>query len=200
MTSVPRPNHPSFSADGIVRIPLAHGRVALVDVTDYPLICEYRWHATFRGSRCYAVAHIPGSGHDGQKVLLHRLIMDAQPGEIIDHISGDCCDNRRSNLRRATGTQNNANVRKHLGVTSRYKGVSQEQRCHRWVAKIHNRGQAFHLGTYHTEDDAARGYDLAAISLWREYALTNFPASRYTPDEIAMMTATLSAKTRNAAQ
>lgn len=197
MTSVARPKHPSFSPDGTVRIPLGRGRVALIDAADYPLVSDYRWHATFRENRCYAIAHIPGTGHDGRKILLHRLIMDAKRGDIVDHISGDCCDNRRANLRMATGTQNNANVPKHLGSTSRYKGVSQEQRCFRWVATIQSQRCHCHLGTFATEQEAARAYDRAAIALWDDFALTNFPVQDYAEDDIAATKAFLAEKMRN---
>src|SRR5688572_19518259 len=52
----------------------------------------------------YAVVSIKG-----EKTLLHRLIMNAQKGEIVDHINHDRLDNRRENLRIVNKSLNNYN-------------------------------------------------------------------------------------------
>lgn len=41
--------------------------------------------------------------------LLHRIVMDAKPGELVDHKNQNPLDNRRENLRLCTRKQNAAN-------------------------------------------------------------------------------------------
>ena len=48
-------------------------------------------------------------------IQMHRLIMDAKPGQMIDHINGDGLDNQRRNLWFCT-PRDNARNNKHARV------------------------------------------------------------------------------------
>ena len=92
---------------GTHQIPLVGGGHALIDPCDYFLADQYKWRPGGTDNS-YAVALV----RDGKSVkttYLHRLVMAAGPGEIIDHINGDPLDCRRENLRSVTGSENNAN-------------------------------------------------------------------------------------------
>ncbi len=103
------------------------GRAILVDDEDVALVRAQRWQFRPKGRTVY-VAH-SGRCCDGRQRLLHNMIM----GTVgIDHRNGNGCDNRRSNLRAATDSQNAANRRKPRGGTSRYKGVAWIRRANRW--------------------------------------------------------------------
>ena len=58
---------------------------------------------------CYAAATI-----DGERVLMHRLIVDAPKGVIVDHISGITLDNTVTNLRSVRVLENNWNKPQHV--------------------------------------------------------------------------------------
>lgn len=88
---------------------------------------------------------------------LHRFIMDAKPGQIVDHINRNPLDNRRSNLRLVTKqhSQWNRNVRGYSKINKgRYAG--------RYQATISNGGKCTWLGIYNTAAEAQAAYMAAA--------------------------------------
>src|SRR5437660_999207 len=91
-----------------MEIDLGKGRIALIDDEDADLIAGFKWYAMMVDGKAYAAGwkHVPPGRFF---VHLHRLIANAQPGEIIDHAVRNSLNCRRSNLRRATRQQNNQN-------------------------------------------------------------------------------------------
>ena len=86
---------------------LAFTKEAIVDDDDYEKVKPYNWFLSGTG---YAVAFVPVDGKF-KLTYLHRFIMDAQPGQCVDHINGNSLDNRRNNLRLATVYQANGRVK-----------------------------------------------------------------------------------------
>ena len=110
-----------------------------------------------------------------RRVPAHRLAWlfayGKDPGHSnIDHINLDRSDNRICNLRLATQQQNMCNLRKRLGTTSTYKGVSWYKRHCKWQAQIRVDGQNIYLGCYDNELDAHLAYCAAATRLHGEFA------------------------------
>lgn len=105
---------------------------------------------------------------------MHKMIL---PGVEVDHIDGNPLNNRRSNLRPATRTQNQRNRRKQRKpVTSRYKGVCLNRKTGKWIAYINpGGGKTIYLGSHRVEEDAARAYDEAARRHHGAFARLNFP-------------------------
>lgn len=94
-------------------------------------------------------------GLRGKRYYAHRiawvLMTRAEPPEIIDHINGNPSDNRWSNLRAATETNNQGNRRvAPRGVTIRP--------YNRFEASIRIEGKKRHLGCFATVDDAHAAY------------------------------------------
>lgn len=58
--------------------------------------------------------------------------------------------------------------------TSKYRGVSITKSGKTFQAQI-TKGKTFHIGTFKTEEDAAKAYDIKAIELYGEQAKLNFP-------------------------
>ena len=105
-----------------------------------------------------------------RNMLLHRLIMQAPTGSIVDHANGDKLDNRRENLRFCTHQQNmqNSKVRSHSGTG--VKGVQKHR--NRYRAKICMNGRQVLLGSFATITEAKACYDQAAADLFKDFART----------------------------
>jgi len=103
--------------------------------------------------------------------LLHRVVMGARDGEIVDHINGNGADNRRENLRVCTHVQNMQNRKMHINNAAGFKGVY--PRRGKFCAQIRRDGVKRHLGTYATVAEAKQVYDAAAKALHLEFARFN---------------------------
>src|SRR6185437_13748204 len=95
----------------------ARGRVVLVDDEDYELVSQYRWHVLEQvepGRRPVGPYAKTTRKLNGRYVTIrmHILIMGRKG---IDHRDHNGLNNQRSNLRIATGSQNNQNMRSALG-------------------------------------------------------------------------------------
>ena len=72
---------------------------ALIDNADYPAVSQHRWYLTVTG---YAETFRRSAGVTRSRTTLHRFILGAVPGTVVDHVNGDKLDCRRSNLRLCT--------------------------------------------------------------------------------------------------
>lgn len=154
---------------------IAAGRVALVDDEDYELVMRHCWRVLEQKIpghqvRSYARA---SAYRDGNRttIYMHALIAGYPHPDHIDH---DGLNNQRANLRRASGSQNMGNQRPRVNKTSRYKGVNWDSHRQRWRAQIMRKN----LGRFAIEEEAARAYDAAAVAVWGEFALLNFPEAK----------------------
>ena len=86
------------------------------------------------------------------------------PTKFIDHKDGDSTNERWSNLRQASRTQNLANSRLCYRSKSGYKGVTQQG--NRFCAKV---GKTY-LGMFATVEEASAAYAKAARKRWGEFA------------------------------
>lgn len=150
-------------------IPLTRDLFATVDAEDLPLVQSYRWWAKQNGNTFYAAADVSLGRHQRERLLMHRVILGASPGESVDHIDGDGLNNCRANLRLATKSQNMMNARVRRDSTSGYRGVSYCRYTGRWQANIKKNGKRTFLGRFDTPEQAAEAYRQAADRLFGEY-------------------------------
>lgn len=89
---------------------------------------------------------------DGSSYYLHRIIWKLHTGEepdTIDHINGDCFDNRIVNLRNVTTTQNMRNLKLFKNNTTGHSGLKRTAGG-KWQARFCQK----HLGTFATKEAA----------------------------------------------
>jgi hypothetical protein len=156
------------------QIGLTRGQVALVDDEDFDSLSKHRWYALKTKNSFYAVRSV---GNPTTLVLMHREVLPVGRGYVIDHINSNTLDNRRANLRSATHRQNMAHRLKRKPGTSKFKGVYYCTTKKKWVASIRSEGRMKRLGCFKDETDAAKAYDTSAVSIFGDFALTNFAGS-----------------------
>ena len=158
---------------------------ALVDDELYNELSKFNWSISKNG---YAQRRVK-IGDKVSTVLMHRQIMELTFGDSIcvDHINGNRLDNRKSNLRICSRTENNHNMRIskrnksgakgvfHLTIEyETKKGISRKDY---WRASIMVDRKNIFLGTFSYNPNglerAKKAYNDAAKKYYGEFAYLN---------------------------
>lgn len=127
----------------------------------------------------YIEKYIMAKRYVGKRIqtYLHRLVIGAKKGQIVDHINYDTFDNRKSNLRICGYSQNASHQRRHKKnlINTPYKGVRQPKQSKRFQAQISINGRTNGIGLFDTAEEAAKAYDKMALQLFGDFATLNFP-------------------------
>lgn len=120
-------------------------------------------------SRGYRNVYFQGKLH-----LEHRVIWFLYYGEWpdneVDHINRNRSDNRISNLRLATRSENGQNRKMPTNNSSGYKGVTWVKSRNAWQVVINIGRQPKFLGRFATREEAASVYNKAALKYHGEFA------------------------------
>lgn len=151
-------------------ISLTKGYSAIVDDEDFEEISKWKWCAFDHSTRNTVYAgRATRNGSAKATVHLHRQILRAKRGEVVDHINGDGLDNRRSNLRITDKTGNARNRSVQANSRSGYKGVN--------IKRGRKSGRAYSahitLGSFFTPEEAALAYNKWATLIHGEHARLN---------------------------
>ncbi|RWO22811.1 HNH endonuclease [Mesorhizobium sp.] len=137
------------------------------------------WNTRFAGT---TIRHTQTSGYiqfklDGKNYLGQHIAWviahGVWPAHLVDHENRIRDDNRLSNLRDATRSQNNSNTKPYSNNTLGFRGAWQNGK--RWAVRISSQGKRIYCGTYDSKEDAARAYDVIAKQVHGEFATLNFP-------------------------
>lgn len=148
-------------------IPLALGRVAIVDAADYEWLSQWKWRL-----QCgYVSRSTRAGGGKSRAILMHREILGLSRGDRRQghHINHDPLDNRRSNLGIVTAQQNSTDQRKKEGASG-LKGASWRKDAKRWRASIMVNYKTIHLGYYDSAEAAHAAYRIAAKHYQGDFA------------------------------
>jgi len=157
-------------AEGAKLIPLTQGKFAIVDADDYDWLNKYKWCAAKIKHTYYATRK-----KKHKMLSMHRLILDAPPNLLVDHINHNGLDNRRKKLRLCSNFQNLLNRGPNHNSSSKYKGVYWEKAKKKFRARITLNRKSYHLGFFDDEIEAAIAYDIKAMEFFGEFAYLNFP-------------------------
>jgi len=156
-------------------IRLTQGKVALVDDVDFEEISKYKWYPLNS-----QLNHVCAFTCIKNKVnYMHRMIINAPIGTMVDHINGNPLDNQRANLRLCTNAQNQQNRKTKGKGKSDFRGLSFRKKWNTWEIHVRVNGRQTYIGSSKNEIEAAKLYDIAAIKFHGEYASTNFPRENY---------------------
>lgn len=145
-------------------IQLTRNQKAKVDDEDFAYLNQWKWYCNNTG---YAGREHYMGDYKRKTLLMHRVILQAQQGQEVDHINGDRLDNRKSNLRFVTRTQNLQNRSWKMKGVSKKSNKTRGQK--RWVARINIDGKTKFLGDYFTPEEAERAYLNAVKEHFGEY-------------------------------
>ncbi len=154
------------------KIPLTQGKVALVSDHWFDYLNQWKWFAKACPNGKYYAARMEGWPHR-KMILMHRVITRAADDMQVDHRDNDGLNNQDENLRNCTHSQNMRNRTKLVNNTSGYKGVIRYKSGWKWQLK--KNGKRIYSNMFLTVEEAARGYDQAALEHHGSFAVLNFP-------------------------
>ena len=150
-----------------------HG-YCMVDKEDYWKVKDYCWSRlqTRTKGLYYTKANSRGN-FKMQSVRMHRILFPTEEGFIPEHKDGNGLNNRKSNLRPATNSQNNMNQRLHSNNTSGHKGVWYDNDRNKWVAEIKYNGVKYFIGRFNSIEHAIKARKSKEEELCSEFSYDN---------------------------
>lgn len=156
----------------MAQIILNTGLITTVDDADLDWLSAFKWYQlTSPSGLIYAYRNAIVNGKNATP-LMHREILRAPPGQLVDHRNGDGLCNIRSNLRFATPTESSRNhkCRKDnslgmTGVTKRENGT--------FRATIYIARKQLNLGHFASLEAAMAARAAATDRFFGEYSAEN---------------------------
>lgn len=161
--TIHRRNKAEICGDYVVMY-TSNGEPFYVDTEDYDRVKDIGWWKDHAG-------YIIGQ-KNGKELKMHRVIMDCPDGMEVDHIHGNMTrnDNRKSNLRIVTKSENGRNKGLLPTNKSGVTGVSWNKQNNKWEAYITHLGHHHFLGFSDTIEGAAKLRKQAEEKYFGEYA------------------------------
>lgn len=129
------------------------GKKFFIDTEDLELAKQYCWRIDKQSG--YVIAN--SRNGENKIIWLHRLVMGVTNKEIyVDHSDWNKRNNKKSNLRIATKSENNMNIKRKSNNTSGYTGVTINKRTGKFVARISKNNKRFYLGSFETFEEAVK--------------------------------------------
>lgn len=142
-------------------IRLTQGQVALVDDEDYEWLSQWKWCASFDSTnqRIYAKGWAGGT----RLTYMHRIIMDAKHGDIVDHQNHNTLDCRRANLLLTDASGNGKNASLRRNNKSGVCGVIWDRDRGAWRAELQSNNKRLYIGRFKFMDDAIEARRHASV-------------------------------------
>lgn len=153
------------------KIPLTHGKFAIVDDEDFERLSEYNYRYNFSSET--KIESVSRYIDCNRSIGMHRDVLQLDnASELVVAKNGDRLDFRKSNLIVVSKKSIHQGLFLHRkgGKSSKYVGVCLKHG--KWQATI-TCGKTYYLGRFSDEWDAAKAYNVVAIQLYGESAKLN---------------------------
>src|SRR5699024_7219964 len=139
----------------------------------FETLSKFNWH--YAGGYARRNKRLPNGKR--RMEFMHRVISDTPKEMYTDHIDGNTLNNRKSNLRNVSQSQNTKNARQKYKATTEHNGAYYFRRNQDMIGKreatIQRDEKQVGLGYFKSEIEAALAYNEAAIQEHKEYASLN---------------------------
>ena len=136
------------------------------DIEDLCVVESRNWYMDKDG---YLVSYYFYAGKR-KCIRFHRIVMNAQPHQCIDHINKNKADNRKQNLRCCSRIENDRNRGVYSTNNSGVTGVHFDKRRNRWVASITYNNKRIFIGRFYSKDDAIKARLEREVALFGDFA------------------------------
>ena len=156
-------------------IQLTRGYKTIVDKDDFEYLSQYKWTAQPKHGNVYAfrMSKRTKPYEKRHTIFMHREILKARENFLVDHINHNTLDNRKSNLRECSHSENMRN--RVLQINNKYgtPGLTyiKKNKIHPWRVTIRN-GEKWpkYIGSYISKDEATIAYREAQNIYHKEFA------------------------------
>lgn len=144
------------------------GREFYFDIEDYNKIKNYHWYINADN---YVVA-----SEERKSIRMHCIILPTDDTHVPDHIKTDRrFDNRKSNLRIASYSQNSQNHKTLPQTKTGKTGVSFNREKNKWVARITFQNKEIYLGAFNKFSEAVEERTRAEEEYFGKYTYNEEP-------------------------
>jgi len=156
------------------RIRLKAGGYAIVDDEDYAVLSRLSWHSDPTTKSIYHCYQGKDDKTSRSMSMDYLLLPKTKSKDFrLVHINGDNLDYRKDNLEYWRTGDKLHNNKKAENKTSIYKGVYCDYKFYRWRAYITYEYKRIWIGSFKTEEEAAKAYNEKAKELYGELAYQN---------------------------
>lgn len=124
-----------------------------IDKKDLKKVQIYNWRTSHKKNKIYIVT---GQARNHNLLYLHNYIMNYKPipQQEIDHIDGNSCNNRKSNLRLVSRQTNIDNTKARIDNKIGIRGVSQSKASHLYSCDFSYHGKRYYFKNWKTCEEA----------------------------------------------
>jgi hypothetical protein len=130
------------------KIKLSTGEFTMIDDDDFELYGKFKCFPATPKSGKYRYAQLC---YEGKTKYLHRVIMKAPQGYLVDHIDGDTLNNQKNNLRIVSQHGNQHNAKGKVNPTG-FPNV--RKLGNRFQGRVKVMGRKISLGAFQTAFEA----------------------------------------------
>lgn len=135
---------------------------------------KHRWYLKWdKSAKCYYVYCRVRRGEQEGSFFLHRWLINAERGLVVDHINHDTMDNTDGNLRQVDRVINGMNRRgaNCNNKTSGKRNVHFNTKLNKWSVFIVDQGKTKNYGHYESVEEAEKAAIIAREAIYARKAV-----------------------------